>query len=123
MKVLRYLVLAVLLGGAVMVAFANRAPVTLALWPDWVSAFVGTGYSVTAPLFAVIGVAVGLGLVIGLVWEWLRERGYRAEAAALRHEVDRLRAQLPASARGAGASAAPSARDDVLAILDERPSA
>lgn len=118
MKTLRYAVLAILLAAAILVAFANRAPVTLALWPDWISAFVGFGMGVTLPLFVVISGAVGLGLVFGLIWEWLRERGYRAEAAALRREVERLRGQLPQSA---SAQARPTPSDEVIAILDERP--
>jgi hypothetical protein len=118
MKILRYAVLAVVLVAAVLVAFANRAPVTLALWPDWLGVVAGVSPVLTLPLFVVIGTAVGLGLVLGLVWEWLRERGYRKEAAALRREVERLRAQAPGAVP---APARPRPADEVVAILDERP--
>ena len=52
MKYIRYALLALVLLLCVTLALANRAPVTLALWPDTVTAFLGFGYSVTLPLFA-----------------------------------------------------------------------
>ncbi|GAB1380933.1 lipopolysaccharide assembly protein LapA domain-containing protein [Pararhodobacter aggregans] len=119
MKYLRYALLAVVLVLCVTVALANREPVTLALWPDTVTAFLGFGYAVTLPLFAIVGLAAGLGLLLGLVWEWLRERGQRVEAKKNRRELDRLRADTnPAPAPAAANTAAP--RDRVLAILDDK---
>ena len=116
MKVLRYALLAVVLVLCVTIALANRAPVTLALWPDTITAFVGFGYSVTLPLFVLVGGAVGAGLLLGLIWEWLRERGQRVDGARARRELDRVRSgQAPAvqpSAQGP--------RDQVLAILDDK---
>lgn len=120
---IRYALAAIILLLAVTVALANNQPVTLALWPDTVSAFTGFGYSVTLPLFVVVGAAVGLGLVLGLIWEWMRERSHRAEAARLRRELAQLRTgqggaqpALPAVGRGARKSA----QQDVLDILEEQ---
>jgi len=116
MKVLRYALLAVVLVLCVTIALANRAPVTLALWPDTITAFVGFGYAVTLPLFVLVGGAVGVGLLLGLIWEWLRERAQRAEGARARRELDRVRSgqapAVPPSAQGP--------RDQVLAILDDK---
>jgi hypothetical protein len=118
MKILRYALLALVLALCVTVAMANRDPVTLALWPDTVSAFLGFGYSLTLPLFVMVGGAVGLGLVLGLVWEWLRERGIRAEGARARRELDKVRAgQAPAQVPAAPANPP---RDQVLAILNDK---
>lgn len=118
MKYIRYAFLVAVLILCVTLALANRAPVTLALWPGTVSAFVGFAYAVTLPLFVVVGVAAGVGLVVGLVWEWLREREQRSQARYLRREVEQMRqsadAQHPASSRRAAGP-----RDQVLAILDE----
>lgn len=117
MKVLRYVLLALVMVLCLTIAMANRDPVTLALWPDTLTAFLGFGYSLTAPLFLIVGGAVGAGLVLGLVWEWLRERGMRAEGARARRELDKVRAgQAPAQAAAPGAAP----RDTVLAILDDR---
>ena len=117
MKYIRYALLALVLLLCVTLALANRSMVTLALWPDTVTAFVGFGYSITLPLFVIIGVAAGLGLVLGLVWEWLREHRQRADAAQLRRENSQLRAGAPAAPAPVNPRAQP--RDQVLAILDE----
>lgn len=117
MKYLRYALLALVLILCVTVALANRAPVTLALWPDTVSAFLGFGYSVTLPLFVIVVGAVGLGLVLGLVWEWIREHGQRKDAAQAKRDLQRVQAQqgiVPAQQAKANKP-----RDQVLAILDE----
>lgn len=125
MNVIRYAFLAIILVIAVTLALANNAPVTLAAWPDTVSAFVGFNFTLTLPLFVVVGGAAVLGLLLGLVWEWLRERSYRAEAARLRREVEGLRATAHASAQPAAAAAVPARsvarRDDVLEILEDSP--
>lgn len=117
MKYIRYALLAAVLLFCVTLALANRSPVTLALWPETMSAFLGFGYSVTLPLFVIVGGAAGLGLVFGLIWEWLREHSQRAEAATLRREVAQLRTD-PATPTAA-ATPATKPRDQVLAILDE----
>ncbi|WP_333830714.1 lipopolysaccharide assembly protein LapA domain-containing protein [Pararhodobacter sp.] len=116
MTYLRYAFLAIIVAIAVTVALANRAPVTLSLWPESVASVVGASYTLTLPLFLVVGAAVGLGLVLGLVWEWLRERGQRVEAARARRELERLR-----MAQGVpqDAPAVQPRRDEVLAILEE----
>ena len=118
MKYLRYALLALVLILCVTVALANRAPVSVALWPGTVSAFVGFDLSVTLPLFAIVGLSVGLGLVFGLVWEWLRERGQRVDAKRNRRELDRMRADQNVAPPAAATGNAP--RDRVLAILDDK---
>lgn len=118
MTYIRYAFLALVLVLAVTMALANRSLVTLALWPDTVTAILGFGYSLTLPLFVVVGGAVGLGLLIGLVWEWLRERGQRAEAARARRELDRIRA---AQGVPADAPSIKPKRDEVFAILEDPP--
>ncbi|MBN8290678.1 LapA family protein [Rhodobacter sp. NTK016B] len=126
MKYLRYAFLAIVLLFCVTIALANREPVTLALWPDTVTAFLGFGYSITLPLFIIVGLAAGLGLVLGLIWEWLRERSVRVEAKQNRRELDRLRADqgTPATVTTGSAVATTKpgngSRDQVLAILDDK---
>ena len=120
MSYLRYGLLGIVLLLAVTVALANRAPVTLALWPDGITALLGFGLAVTLPLFVVVVGAVGLGLLLGLIWEWLRERPVRSEAARLRRELDQLRASAPATGNPAPAVAAPSPQDEILALVDGR---
>lgn len=79
----------------ILLSVANRTPVHLSLDP-----FSGEtpAYSVELPLFAVIFLALIVGLVIGgaATWfgqsRWRREaRNRRQEASTLRAETDRLR--------------------------------
>lgn len=80
----------------VLLAVANRAPVTLSFDPFTRPEPL---IKVTLPLFAVIFAAVALGVLIGGVAAWLAqskhrrlERRYRREARRLRDERERLRA-------------------------------
>jgi len=117
MTYIRYALLGVVLLLAVTVALANRGAVTLALWPAGVSSILGFGVAVTLPLFVVVILTFGLGLLVGLGWEWLRERGIRAEAARLRRELATARqTAVPASARTAP-------RDEILALVEPPKSA
>ncbi|MDB6452309.1 LapA family protein [Falsirhodobacter sp. 20TX0035] len=103
-------ILAVLL---LSVAIANRELVTISLLPDGISAFFGWDWSFRMPLFLVILLAAAVGLLIGFVWEFLREHQIRTgaiqsqrEASKLRAEVATLRQEQP--------------KDEVLAILDNK---
>ncbi|WP_410219513.1 LapA family protein [Paracoccus sp. (in: a-proteobacteria)] len=111
LRLIFVVLLALLLVG---IALANREAVTLALFPANLGQFLGGTWSVTVPLFLVVFMAFALGMLAGLIWEWMREANYRrearlrsAEVGRLEHEVGHLRDR----------HAAP--RDDVLAILEE----
>jgi uncharacterized membrane protein len=113
MRTLRLLLLIVLALVLIGVALANRAPVTVGLFPANLAQFLGGGWTVTMPLFLLIFLTLAIGMVLGLIWEWLRESRIRTAAAR--------RAQaLAAAQRETGALRAHFAapKDDVLAILD-----
>ena len=117
MKVLRfvkYLVLLVLAAGIVVLSLANRGPMTLKLLPDDLAAFVGYNQTIELPVFLVILIGVGVGLLIGFIWEWLREYRHRAEAARARAEAKQLRAKIERDG-GAGKREG----DDVLSLLEK----
>ena len=80
MRYLRYLVLAVLGIVLVTVALANRDPLTLKLLPTEMSGLLGFSWQITLPTFLVLLAAVVFGVVLGFVWEWVREHKHRAEA-------------------------------------------
>lgn len=114
MRFLRLLFL-VLLGLVLLVmAFANRAPVSVRLLPDDLAAFSGIERSIELPLFLVIFAGILGGLAIGLVWEWFREAKHRSaavqhrrQAASLEREVNRLREKDPAAPK-----------DEILSLLE-----
>jgi uncharacterized integral membrane protein len=102
--VIRFLKALILLPVAiavVLLAVANRAPVTLSLDPFSKDA---PEISTQLPLFAVIFAAVMVGILIGGTASWLAQgktrrarRRFRREADQLRHETERLRSQNAAA--------------------------
>lgn len=114
MRYIRYVFLAVLAVILITLALANRDVVTLNLLPAELSGFLGLSWQVTLPLFIVIFLGIIAGILVGFVWEWIRERRLRAEgkrakraAVDLAREVKTLKTD-PAKPR-----------DEVLALLDE----
>ena len=108
LKTLFWLVVAVIL---VTLGLANRQLVELKALPEALDARLGPVPDVELPLFLVILGGVALGLLIGFVWEWLREIPERAQARALARELDVLRAEIARRQAEAG-------RADVLAGID-----
>ena len=112
MNFVRYLFLGVLALVLLVLALANRGAVTLRLLPEDIGAYIGTGQGITAPLFVVIFLAMAVGLLIGFVWEWLREHKHRAAARSERTERERLETELSRSRRQR------SDQDEVLALVN-----
>jgi lipopolysaccharide assembly protein A len=115
MRYVRYLILALIGLGLLTLAMANRDPVVVRAVPDSVQAVIGGVWSMQMPLFLAIFGGVVLGLVIGFVWEWLRETRHRSEATLRAREVARLEHELASVRAEKGGH-----KDDVLALLDNR---
>jgi uncharacterized integral membrane protein len=96
----------------VTVGLANRDLVRLRVLPEALSDAVGVAPDIDLPLFMVVFLGFALGLLLGLVWEWIREIPERREARATARELQRLRAEV---ARLGGR---PGERDEVAALLD-----
>jgi len=115
MRYLRYLFLAVLGICLITVALANRQVVTLRLLPEEMAAFSGLSLQIDLPLFVVVFLGIVAGLLIGFVWEWLREARLRAEAGRARREAATLEREVKrlkhSQAEGEG-------EDEVLALLE-----
>ncbi|MDF1621149.1 LapA family protein [Pseudothioclava nitratireducens] len=112
-KLLRLLFLGAIALILIAVALANRSVVTLQLLPDEIAPYVGSNWSLPVPLFLVIFASILVGLLIGFVWEWLREYKIRSTAVKatrkaqyLEKEVDRLKTRTQGP------------KDEVLALLD-----
>jgi len=114
MRYIRYLFLAVLGVALIAVALANREIVSLKLLPEGLARIAGMNQSVELPLFAVIFGGAIVGLLVGFVWEWLREHKHRAEAARRQSEVKQLQRELR---RVKGER--DKDKDEVLALLDQ----
>jgi uncharacterized integral membrane protein len=113
LRLLRYLVIVLLAVVLVVVAMANRDPVSLHLLPGDLADYAGFSATAKIPLFLVIFAAAAAGLVIGFVWEWLREGKHRKTASRGQRQVTALSREV---ARLRDKDARP--KDEVLALLD-----
>jgi len=98
------------------VGFANRAPVTLRLFPDELVPFTGVNLEVTVRLYVVVFAAIAVGVLLGFVWEWLREARFRAEATRERRE----RARLSAEVAKLKSDHRPEGKEEILALVEKR---
>ncbi len=114
MRYVRYLCIAIFAVALISVALANRTIVSLKILPAEVSGWFAVNPSVNMPLFLVILGSIIVGLLVGFVWEWIREYGQRAEAAKQAREMRRLEREI---ARLKGEKH--QGKDEVLALLDE----
>ena len=114
-RTLRYLLLAVLAIFLLTVALANRTAVELNALPPDLTAFMGVGLTLQLPLYVVIFAAIQLGVMIGFVWEWFREHKHRSTATQKSRQVTKLERELAVMR-----DTKPGAKDDVLALLEDR---
>lgn len=115
MRIIKYGFLALLALILVVITMANRQTVTLSVLPGDIAAFSGVSLSIELPLFLVVMIGIVGGLLIGFVWEWIRETKHRSEATIKAREARRLAREVEAlkteKMRAEG-------QDDVLALLD-----
>ena len=114
MRYVRYVVWGLLAIVLVSMSLANRGPLTLALFPDPVADFMGWNIVVTLPVFTVILASIGVGLLVGFFWEWMRECRHRREASTSSREVRKLEREVKRlkTEKNKG-------KDEVLAILED----
>ena len=113
MRYLRYFVLGFIAVGLVIVALANRGNVILNLIPELLGDLIGFNVQVRVPLFIVIFLGIGAGLLIGFVWEWLRDMKHRNAAKSEHRQVVRLEREVTKLK-----TETVKEQDDILAILD-----
>lgn len=114
MRYIRYAFLAALGLVLISVALANRGMVALNLLPDAIAGLFGINYSISLPLFVVIFASIIAGLLIGFVWEWMREYKHRAGKSKAERELHRTKREIR---RLKGKQAED--QDEVLALLDD----
>ena len=112
MRLIRLAFLAVIAVLLVTFALANRGPVVVSLLPESLEQVFGLTLRWQMPLFLVVFLGIVFGLLIGFLWEWMREYRYRAEAARKRREAERLARELEAR------KAEERKQHDVLALIE-----
>ena len=97
----------------IVLALANREPVTLRLLPESMAPYFVNLPDISTPLFIPVFGGVMIGLLIGFFWEWMREHRHRAKSSERKRRADKLQAELKdLRKKGDG-------KDDVLALLDD----
>ena len=119
MRYIRYVFLVAVGFCLLIVALANRGTVSIQVLPDQVadglSRLLGAEmptFQIALPMFVVVFVSIAVGLLIGFVWEWLREHKIRVDARHQKREKERLAREVK------GMKAQATGGDDVLALLD-----
>ncbi|MEW2919191.1 lipopolysaccharide assembly protein LapA domain-containing protein [Ruegeria sp. ANG10] len=113
-RYLRYAFLAILGIVLISVSLANRETVELTLMPEAFAELLGFNLSTSLPLFVVVLGGVVAGLIIGFIWEWLREHKHRRDATAKKSEVRKLEREVKKLKKKQNEG-----QDEVLALLDE----
>lgn len=114
MRYIRYAFLASLGVVLISLALANRGMVTLNLLPTPMGELLNFNFSVSLPLFIVIFMGIGAGLLIGFFWEYLREHKHRAAAGAAQRDLKNSQREVRRLKGKANEG-----KDEVLALLDE----
>ncbi|MGR3636541.1 MAG: lipopolysaccharide assembly protein LapA domain-containing protein [Shimia sp.] len=114
MRYIRYAFLGALGVVLISVCLANRDFVTLTVLPAALGELLGLNFSISLPLFVVILGAIVVGLLVGFVWEWLREHRHRADKTKAEKELHKTKREVR---RLKGKQA--ENKDEVLALLDE----
>ena len=83
------------------------------LLPGNVDSYVNGSWAVTMPLFLLVFIVFALGIVVGLLSEWLREAAIRDQNARRARDIAQLEREV-----GGLRTRNAQPRDDVLAILD-----
>lgn len=114
MRYIRYACTAMFAVALMAVALANRSFVKIQLLPNEMSGLFGIDPQAELPLFIIIFGGIVTGLLVGFVWEWMREHAVRAENARNAREVRRLEPEVKRlrAEKYEG-------KDEILVILDE----
>ena len=114
MRYIRYACIAVFGIALITVALANRGMVQIQLLPDELAGLFAVSPKIELPLFLIIYGGILVGLLVGFVWEWMREHSHRSGAAKSAREVRRLEREVK-KLKGEKHEG----KDEVLALLDE----
>ena len=114
MRYLRYAFLISLAFVVVAVAVANRTMTQISLLPAGLSQWLGVNWSIDLPVFFIFLGGTIFGVLVGFVWEWLREYKHRAEVTHKSRELRKLESELR-DLKGKKYKD----KDEVLAILEE----
>ena len=94
-------------------SLANSEKVNLYFLPENLESLFGIKIILNTPLFLVFFSGIFIGLVIGFVWEWLREYKFRVEANNYQKKLSIAETEL------SKLHAKENQKDDVLTLLEK----
>ena len=115
-RLIKYAFLLALVAILLVLGLANRQEVTLSLLTPELAAYAGWSWQIDVPLFFVAFGGIAAGLLIGFIWEWLREAKHRQEVAKRQRQVKTLKREV-IKLKGEKNEG----KDDVLALLEDQP--
>jgi uncharacterized integral membrane protein len=113
MRLLRTLFLLFLAVILLILSLANNQKVSIYFLPENLSSFLKITFALNIPLFLVFFSGIFIGLVIGFVWEWLREYKFRVEGSNYQKRLSIAEAEL------SNIHARENNKDDVLTLLEK----
>ena len=113
MRLIRTLFLFCLAMLLILLSLANSEKVTLYFIPETLATLFKFKIAVNIPLFLVFFSGIFIGLVIGFVWEWLREYKFRVEANNYQKKLLKAETEL------SELHAKENKKDDVLTLLEK----
>ena len=113
MRLIRTLFLFCLATLLFLLSLANSEKVTLHFLPESLTALFEIEMAISIPLFLVFFSGIFIGLVIGFLWEWLREYKFRVEANNYQKRLFKAETEL------SELHAKENKKDDVLTLLEK----
>ena len=114
MKFLRYLLLALIALCLVTFALANREMAPVRLLPEDLAILTGLQVMLAVPVWMILFAGLLVGLILGVIWEWTRERTHRSAARIGRKEVARLEREMAVMKDSASVP-----QDEILALIEK----
>lgn len=112
-RLIKLAILIVLMVGLVLMAIANSDPMTVQLLPEPLAALLPIENTLTWPKYWILLAAVAFGLLLGYLWEYVREHKHRRTVSVREREVSRLEAEVNKLRKKTGED-----QDDVVALLN-----
>jgi|TARA_B100001094_G_scaffold227470_1_gene221985 uncharacterized integral membrane protein len=113
MRLLRTLFLSCLAIILLLISLANSEKVTLYFLPESLSSFLKVTFALNIPLFIVFFSGIFIGLIVGFVWEWLREYKFRVESNNYQKRLSIAETEL------SNMNARENKKDDVITLLEK----
>ena len=113
MRLIRTLFLLCLATLLFLLSIANSEKVTVYFLPENLTSLLDIKIAINIPLFLIFFSGIFIGLVIGFVWEWLREYKFRVEANNYQKRLLRAETEL------SELHAKENKKDDVLKLLEK----